>query len=828
MRGKGLRNHLLIVELLVVVIPFLILFYIFYRENLFLKPAQLMLVALTLLLVLAGLIILRQILDRFTLLSTLLKKAEGGEKGLVELHQDTTELHEITNSFNHLMTRLEETTGEVQQGLFELLTLKQLSEGASGSKDIEALLSLLLEKAMAVCQAQIGSVLGVEFEENRFRVVAAKGVDPGLRKGSYININDTLLQYPITEKKSFLVEDIENDPRTCKQNDPKYGAPSFLSMPIFRRDELIGILNLSRKETGQVFTSHDEHMVSIMIQQIGFALDNARLHSQLVEHVKDLKDRAVEMTKLNQQLQQEITQKNNLKELEEELSDTNKFLTSILESSSSVSILSTDLEQNVLFWNKGAEKIFGYQAKEIVGRRKIDILYPDEKVRREVEDIRSLIVERRNVQRELREITKDGRTIWVNLNLSPRFDERGKVMGILGIGEDITEGKQAEEEQKKLESQLQHAQKMEALGTLAGGIAHNFNNLLMGIQGNASLMLLQTEQDSPRYQQLQSIEKLVDSGSLLTRQLLGYAREARYEIRTLNLNHLVKETSDTFALTKKNINVHRELADDLHAVMADQGQVEQILWNLYVNAADAMPAGGELFLTTMNVTDTHMAEKLDTVRPGSYVLLSVVDTGIGMDKETMERMFEPFFTTKEKAKGTGLGLSSVYGMVKAHSGYIDVESQKGKGTSFYIYLPATEIEMPEEKARSEEVEKGKETVLFVDDEPLILEVSKEMLESLGYTVLTARGGKEAIGTFRAHHERIDIVILDMIMPDMDGDEVYHHLKKIDPAIKVILTSGYGIDARTSEILKGGCDGYIQKPFDIKGLSQELRGPLDRK
>jgi len=746
-------------------------------------------------------------------------------KGFVELPKGAAELNEIMNSFNHPMNRVDKTTGDLQYRLFELLVLKQLIEVASRSLDVESLLRLLLEKTMAVSQAQICSVFVVEFDANRFRVVDARGLEPGLRKDSYININDTLLQRLVSERKPLLVEDIENDPRTSKENDPKYGAPSFLSMPICVRDDLIGVLNLACKETGQVFTSHDEHIVSIMIGEIGLALDNSRLRSQLVEHVKELKERTDQMTKINEQLQREITEK---KRVDEELSDINKFLTSILESSRSISIVSTDLDQNVLFWNTGAENIFGYKAGEIVSLHKIDILYPDDEVRKEVEDIRSLIAEKKSVRRELREITKEGRTIWVNLNLTPRFDESGNVMGILGIGEDITERNRAEEEQRRLEAQLQYAQKMESLGTLAGGIAHNFNNLLMGIMGNTSLLLLETESEGPKYEKLKKIEKLVDSGALLTKQLLGYVREGRYEIKPIDMNRVVKETSDTFAMTKKNITVHQELNEKLSTVKADQGQIEQVLWNLYVNAAEAMPTGGGLFLGTKNVTDEEMTGRPYDVKPGNYVLVTVRDTGVGMDEKTMDRIFEPFFTTKGLSKGTGLGLSSVYGMVKAHGGYIEVESKRGEGTTFSIYLPASEMEMIEEKPRSEKIEKGKETLLLVDDEPLILEVSKEILESLGYTVLIAKGGKEAIETFKAHKERIDIVILDMIMPDMNGSEVYNQLKKINPHVKVMLSSGYGIDDnKTSEILNRGCDGFIQKPFDIKDLSQQLRKILDK-
>ncbi len=386
------------------------------------------------------------------------------------------------------------------------------------------------------------------------------------------------------------------------------------------------------------------------------------------------------------------------------------------------------------------------------------------------------------------------------------------------IAEDITD-------KKRLEVQLQHAQRLEALGTLAGGIAHNFNNLLMGIMGNSSLLLLQTQPESPHYDKLKKIEKLVDSGSLLTRQLLGYAREGRYEIRPISINRIVRETSETFAMTKKSITVQRDFDDQIELIKADQGQIEQVMWNLYVNAADAMPSGGRLYLQTRNVTDGDMVGKHFKVRPGKYVLVAAQDTGIGMDKATMERIFEPFFTTKGLAKGTGLGLASVYGIVKSHGGYIDVESRKGRGTTFYVYFPTTREAVMQEETALERIEEGKETLLLVDDEEIILDVGREMFEVMGYTVLTAGGGKEALELFGAHKDAIDLVILDMIMPDVVGGEIYDGLKGMNPGVKVLLSSGYSLEGQASEIIARGCDGFIQKPFDIKEVSHKIRDVL---
>ncbi len=420
----------------------------------------------------------------------------------------------------------------------------------------------------------------------------------------------------------------------------------------------------------------------------------------------------------------------------------------------------------------------------------------------------------------------DGTIIWVRDTARIVRDNNGRILCYEGSFENITERKEAEEEKKKLEARLIHAQRMEAIGTLAGGIAHNFNNLLTGILGNASLMLLDTDHDNPHYKRLNNIEKLVQSGSKLTNQLLGYAREGRYEIMPLSLNRLVKETSDTFGTTRKEIRIHQEFAKDLFGIKADQGQIEQILWNLYVNAADAMPVGGDLFVKTMNVTHEDMTGKLYKPRPGNYILLTVRDTGVGMDRGTMERIFDPFFTTKDLSKGTGLGLASVYGIIKAHGGYIDVVSNEGDGTTFKIYLPASEDKATKEKKKAVKFLKGTGTVLLVDDEDMIIDVGHEILKTLGYKVLPARGGKEAIEVYKKYRDKIDVVIMDMIMPGIGGGESYDRLKEINPEVKVLLSSGYSIAGQAREIIERGCNGFIQKPFNINELSQKLREILD--
>jgi PAS domain S-box-containing protein len=407
----------------------------------------------------------------------------------------------------------------------------------------------------------------------------------------------------------------------------------------------------------------------------------------------------------------------------------------------------------------------------------------------------------------------------IAVHVSPVLGEQHKTIIVLN---DITE-------QKHMEAQLQQAQKMEAIGTLAGGIAHDFNNLLMAIQGTVSLILFTMDPDHPQYKKIESIEKQVESGAKLTSQLLGYARKGKYEIKPIDLNHLIRETTETFARTKKEITVRQNLSPNLYATEADEGQIEQILLNLYVNAASAMPNGGHLVIETRNATDTDMKGELYRPKPGSYVLLTVTDTGSGMDENTKKRIFEPFFTTKEMGRGTGLGLASAYGIVKNHGGYIDVDSQLGKGTTFKIYLPASE--KPAENTavvkNRDDVSKGHETILLVDDERMILEVGKDLLEEMGYDVITAKDGKEAVEIYKARKNDIDLLILDIIMPEMNGGDVYDTMKKINPDIKVLLSSGYSVEGQAAEILARGCDGFIQKPFHMGQLSQSIRQILQQ-
>ena len=485
-----------------------------------------------------------------------------------------------------------------------------------------------------------------------------------------------------------------------------------------------------------------------------------------------------------------------------------------------------DLAGNLTFFNDAVCRIAGFPRDELTGMNNREYTTP-ETAKTMYEFFNKIYRTGRPAKlMDYEIIGKDGRTVVLEMSASLMTDGNGEPIGFRGVVRDVTDRKHAEEERRKLEAQLTQAQKLEALGTLAGGIAHDFNNLLTGIQGNASLMLYDIDPGHTHYEKLKSIESMVKSGVNLTRQLLGFSRRGKYEVKAADLNQLIKRSSAMFGRTKREISIHTHFQEGIWPVEVDQGQIEQVLLNLYVNAWQAMPGGGTLSLETENLSLDENYIKPHEVKPGRYVKVSVTDTGIGMDKATQERIFDPFFTTKGMGRGTGLGLASAYGIIKNHGGIINVYSEKGKGTTFHIYLPVSETKVIEEKMLPGQVLRGSETVLLVDDEDFIITVGSQMLKKLGYTVLTAVTGKDAVECYTSNRKKIDLVILDMIMPDMGGGETYDKMKELDPDLKALLSSGYSINGQAKDILQRGCNGFIPKPFDMKTLSSKIREVLD--
>jgi PAS domain S-box-containing protein len=483
-------------------------------------------------------------------------------------------------------------------------------------------------------------------------------------------------------------------------------------------------------------------------------------------------------------------------------------------------VFETDVTGKLTFVNRNAFDNFGYSQTDFDrGVNSLEMVIPEDR-ERATENIAKIINGEDVGLNEYTALRKDGSTFPVMVH-SATIVRDGETSGIRGFIIDITDRQNAEEERRRLETQFHQAQKLETIGTLAGGIAHDFNNLMTTILGNTSLILYDIDNTNPHYEPLKNIERQIKRGAELTTQLLGYARKGKYHVKPVNLNQIVEENAAAFGRTRKEITIRWALADDLLAVEADQGQIQQVLLNLFVNAADAMPTGGSLDLKTSNSTHREIKSKDYHPAPGDYLRLTVSDTGIGMDEKVRQRIFDPFFSTKETGKGTGLGLASVYGIIKNHGGYIEVQSQTGRGSQFSIYLPASADRVTKIVEPATEIMTGSGTILIVDDEEMVLDVGARVLQKLGYTVLESSNGFNAVELYKKLRDKIKLVVLDIVMPDMSGGEVYDRLKDINPDVKVLLASGYSIDDQAREIMERGCDGFIQKPFSMKTMSDKI-------
>lgn len=460
--------------------------------------------------------------------------------------------------------------------------------------------------------------------------------------------------------------------------------------------------------------------------------------------------------------------------------------------------------------NESFCRITQYQKRELIGNRTADLELYSKPDRKKLLGLLSESGEVRELEMDFK--LKDG-SIGNSEVYAKLFEVENKAY-ILSTFYDKTP-------EKRLERQFIEAQKMEAVGKLAGGLAHDFNNLLMGIEGNVSLMLLSLDASHPYRRQLEKISDHVESCNHLTKQLLGYARQEKYEVVALNLNQLIEDTAESFKRARKQITVNMALDPAVMPVEADAVQMRQLLYNLYINAADAMPSGGVLSIKTAIVGSENFADKAYTPPRKRYVSITIADTGIGMDENTLAHLFDPFFTTKKTGQGTGLGLASVYGIVKSHAGYIDVDSGPGQGAVFEIYFPVSAKKPRSFKRKSTAPIAGNGNLLLVDDEKEILDISSQLLEKIGYTVFTAASGAQAIEILNLEGVEIDLVILDLVMPEMDGGMAFQRIRSIRPDVKVLLWSGYHSDQRVARLLESGCVGFIRKPINISLLSKKI-------
>ena len=531
-----------------------------------------------------------------------------------------------------------------------------------------------------------------------------------------------------------------------------------------------------------------------------------------IRDISDHKRIAEELRRANEELHRRTS---------EQLGEYRARLASIIDSSEDA-ILSKNMDGTITSWNRGAERIYGYTAEEVIGKH-ISLLAPSDRSD-EIPTILQRITGGESVDHyESVRVTKDGRYLDVSLSVSPLLDAAGEIVGGSVIARDITA-------QKRAESQIRQSQKMEAIGRLAGGVAHDFNNILGIVNACAEFLRDRIDQAAEASLYVENIKKASERGRALTKQLLAFSRTSTIQLRVFDLNERLRDISKLLRpLLGDDVEVHIVPKSPLAVVEADPGQFDQIVVNLAVNARDAMPRGGKFILETGAVTlGEDFAEQHQAMPAGKYVLLTASDTGTGMDEATISRIFEPFFTTKEVGKGNGLGLATVYGIVRQSAGHILVYSELGHGTTFKIYLPSAEHKIGlESRLETETVGPKRQgtTILLVEDDEMMRSLTRQLLHEHGYTVVEANDGKSALEWVESHPGRIDLLLTDVVMRGVSGPELVQRLSIANPTLKVVYMSGYtGELIAEREMLKRGIT-LLEKPFTRTALLNTIHATL---
>ena len=559
-----------------------------------------------------------------------------------------------------------------------------------------------------------------------------------------------------------------------------------------------------------------------MIEDISEEIAERKRVEKDLEKARDeleirVKERTAELTNANALLKQEIAERERAEEAVRK--NEQKYRTLFENSKDALTI--TSREDRFTDANQSALTLFGYSKKEIT-KLNVSEIYVNPDDRRRFQGVIEKTGSVKDYEVKFRK--KDETLLDCLLTATLLRSDNGTILGYQTIIRDITG-------QKRLESQLLQAQKIEAVGTLAGGIAHDFNNILQAISGYTQLLLLKKKTNDPDRDKLEAIKQSAHRAAELTKQLLMFSRKVKSKPRPVDLNHEIAHASKLLERTiPKMISIETHLDNDLKTINADPVQLEQIIMNLGINAKDSMPDGGRLTFQTENVMLGKRYCKAVQIKTGAYILMTVSDTGCGMDQETVKHIFEPFFTTKGIGKGTGLGLSMAYGIVKNHDGHISCYSELNQGTTFSIYLPALEEKTREQASESkkQKIVSGSETVLLVDDDKTLLNLGQDILGESGYTTIAAKSGEKAIEIYKREKERIDLVILDIGMPGMGGYKCLNKLLKISPDIKVIIASGYSADKNIKELLKSGAKDFIGKPYQLTNMLKKIRRVLDKK
>ncbi|MCX5855735.1 MAG: ATP-binding protein [Deltaproteobacteria bacterium] len=667
---KGLRYQFLIIASLIFVLPVLILFYIFYQADIAFDFYHLLVFTFILLLVLAGMMALRFIFDRiFNVADSLKKASESGKAISTNLKKDVTELDDILCSFNHILQKFEQATEQAAQRTIELNAVKDIGEIVVRGQDIEEMLMTFLDKALDMTKAQKGSLFIVEPDNKRLRLIGSRGT-AHLEKGTFIKIDDSLIKLVFSEKRPLLVQNIEDDPRIQKKNDPKYGAPSFLSMPIsVGRGDVTAVINLSNKKTGELFDANDENALSIMEAEISFTLENVLLHSKLDQYIRDIEER-------NIQLENEINSRKQTEAFLRKSEARFRELADLLPQT----VFEVDLQGNLLFANGTAFEAFGYTQEDLDQGLNIFNLFIHENRERISRNTRKILSGENLNGVEYAALKKDGSTFPIAVYACPIVQDNHPA-GLRGIAIDITDRKQAEETQQKLHEELVEAEKRAAVGTCAAGIAHEVKNPLAIIIQGVEYLKSSLASDAVLLDVAERIKNSALRADTIVKGLLSFTRQMPIQAEDVEITPIIEETLSfvEYQINARHIRIVRQYAPDLPAVKVDVNQIKQVFVNILLNAVEAMQDGGTITISLKEAGDD---------KDQRYLQIVMADTGCGIPEGKIGKVFDPFYTTKDTPGNAGLGLSVTKGIIDKHHGKIRIESEADRGTRVIIGLPA--------------------------------------------------------------------------------------------------------------------------------------------
>lgn len=669
---------------------------------------------------------------------------------------------------------------ELEEQKQELLSLKTFAEAVNRATEINYLLQSALREVNQLLDIEYGWIYHLEGGKLVLKASQQTG-------GAEFSILNTDLHIDDPSLAWVRAPRIQTAPRRSRKSSaeewPFAEIAAWASVPILVKETFQGVMVVASKES-DAFGKKQLDLMTAFANQIGVALDNVGLIDRLrksEERYMDLFEHSPDMYHI------------------------------------------VNRDGIIVSCNVTEANRLGYRKEELVGQSILKIYPPA--YHPEAQRLLRNIFEKNQEVKGLEEqmVTKAGELIDVSVNTSVILDERGMPILMRAVARDITD-------KKRLEEKIFHAQRIDSIGNLAGGVAHDFNNILTSILGSTAIMKRKLKKNDIWFRFVDIIETAAKRGAGLTRQLLTFARKSNVQFKPVILNDIVRETLQLFERSiDKTITIEEHVPSELFIINGDDGQIQQAILNLLINARDAMSDGGTITVDCRVVNfERELKHGMGESRAGKYVSLSIADTGVGMDRNTQQRIFEPFFTTKDQGKGTGLGLSVVYGVVNSHNGFITVESEPGEGSQFTLYFPLlTDLESIKRATKQPRLLRGSENILVVDDEEPVSEVISGMLKDLGYKVTIANSGQHALSLYKKR-KRFDLVVLDINMPEMGGKETFQRLKEIDPNVRVIISTGYGTKSMESLPLREAVDGFLEKPYQLEELSKTVRTVLDRK